>query len=286
MTRRPASTALLLVLAVVGASCARRADVSDNTYPPAYGAPNPGQWRPPPPPATAPGPLAPAFGLLCANETDLQCPFAHCAAGRCGGCLTNADCKPNAACAPTPFGLACLPLSSSPTPSSPATPSPAPTPTFWPSPAPAPSPSPTPTFPSSPPVAPSPPSSGSFDAARQRCVNTTNAYRARVGAAPLSRHSASEACADRESALDAASGQAHGSFGTCQERAQNACPYWPGPADGMVDGCLADMFAEGPGEPFSQHGHYLNMTNPKYTAVACGFFVTGDGRVWMVQNFY
>lgn len=54
----------------------------------------------------------------------------------------------------------------------------------------------------------------------------------------------------------------------------------------MVDGCLADMFAEGPGEPFSKHGHYLNMTSLKYTSVACGFFVTGDGRVWMVQNFY
>ena len=43
--------------------------------------------------------------------------------------------------------------------------------------------------------------------------------------------------------------------------------------------------AEGPGEPFSDHGHYINMTNESYTKVACGFYTTPGGAVWSVQNF-
>jgi hypothetical protein len=53
----------------------------------------------------------------------------------------------------------------------------------------------------------------------------------------------------------------------------------------MLDGCLALMWAEGPGEPFSEHGHYINMSNPAYTQVACGFYQTGQGNYWAVQNF-
>jgi hypothetical protein len=45
------------------------------------------------------------------------------------------------------------------------------------------------------------------------------------------------------------------------------------------------MWDEGPGEPFSAHGHYINMTNPAYGMVACGFFETPSGAVWSVQNF-
>jgi hypothetical protein len=45
------------------------------------------------------------------------------------------------------------------------------------------------------------------------------------------------------------------------------------------------MWDEGPGEPYSAHGHYINMTNPSYTMVACGFYETAGGSVWSVQNF-
>jgi hypothetical protein len=45
------------------------------------------------------------------------------------------------------------------------------------------------------------------------------------------------------------------------------------------------MWDEGPGEPYSVHGHYINMTNPLYGMVACGFYETGGGSVWAVQNF-
>jgi hypothetical protein len=39
------------------------------------------------------------------------------------------------------------------------------------------------------------------------------------------------------------------------------------------------MWAEGPGG-----GHYDNMTNPKYTQVACGFQSDGSST-WSVQSF-
>jgi hypothetical protein len=45
------------------------------------------------------------------------------------------------------------------------------------------------------------------------------------------------------------------------------------------------MWNEGPGEDFSKHGHYINMSSTKYTKVACGFWTTPKGSVWAVQNF-
>jgi hypothetical protein len=45
------------------------------------------------------------------------------------------------------------------------------------------------------------------------------------------------------------------------------------------------MWDEGPGEPFSAHGHYINMSNTRYSEVACGFYETPDGKLWSVQNF-
>ena len=55
-------------------------------------------------------------------------------------------------------------------------------------------------------------------------------------------------------------------------------------ARGIVPGCLDLMWAEGPG-PFESHGHYVNMTNPAYGEVACGFYTTPGGDVWAVQDF-
>lgn len=43
------------------------------------------------------------------------------------------------------------------------------------------------------------------------------------------------------------------------------------------------MWNEGPGEDFDEHGHYLNMTNDRYSRVACGFHDTGS-EIWAVQN--
>lgn len=45
------------------------------------------------------------------------------------------------------------------------------------------------------------------------------------------------------------------------------------------------MFDEGPGAG-SAHGHYNNMMNSKYASVSCGFYVTADGSIWLVQDFF
>jgi hypothetical protein len=50
-------------------------------------------------------------------------------------------------------------------------------------------------------------------------------------------------------------------------------------------GCLDMMWAEGPGADYSTHGHYINMSSPSYTKVACGFAVAANGTFWAVQNF-
>ena len=113
------------------------------------------------------------------------------------------------------------------------------------------------------PVAVTPTNSGDpLDALRARCVQRTNEYRARVSVAPIARRPDREACADGAAQSDGVSGSAHGAFGRCQEGAQNECPGWPGSPDQVIDRCLEQMFAEGPG-PFAGHGHYLNMTAPE-----------------------
>ena len=55
--------------------------------------------------------------------------------------------------------------------------------------------------------------------------------------------------------------------------------------ESVISSCLQSMWNEGPGEPFSEHGHYINMTRPWFTMVACGFYEAGGRNVWAVQNF-
>lgn len=131
---------------------------------------------------------------------------------------------------------------------------------------------------------PTPAPTGGADAA-QLCVDTINQYRATIGMGPLQRWTDKEDCAGDQGLADSKKGQPHSAFGQCGEWAQNECPNWPSPPAGMIENCLAMMWAEGPGEPYSAHGHYINMTNPNYTKVACGFAVLGNGRLWAVQDF-
>ena len=104
---------------------------------------------------------------------------------------------------------------------------------------------------------------------------------------PLERWTQGEGCADDHAAYDSTRSP-HAGFidGICEEGgwAQNECPGWRS-TEQVIDGCLQAMWNEGPGEPYSAHGHYINMTNPSYTMVACGFHETSDGQVWSVQNF-
>ncbi len=133
-------------------------------------------------------------------------------------------------------------------------------------------------------AAPPPPADAGGDGSIQAaCVARINAFRATEGKPPLARWVDGEACADQQSQDDANGGGAHGNFGACGEFAQNTCPNW-GSTDTVIQGCLQQMWDEGPGEPFSEHGHYINMSSTQYTQVACGFYIGPDG-VWSNQNF-
>jgi len=123
-----------------------------------------------------------------------------------------------------------------------------------------------------------------YDDYRQQCVDRINEFRATEDLPPLERWRDGESCADSEARSDSITGEAHGAFPSCGERAQNECPGWPS-IEATISGCLQMMWDEGPGEPYSEHGHYINMTNPAYSKVACGFAETSGGSVWAVQNF-
>jgi hypothetical protein len=134
-------------------------------------------------------------------------------------------------------------------------------------------------------TSPPPPAAGSLDAARVACVDGINAYRATLSLPPFAGWTSASSCADGEAKSDSQTGTAHGAFGQCGESAQNECPGWPGPPDSLLAGCLKMMWDEGPGQPFSAHGHYINMSSTAYTSVSCGFSQTPTGSWWAVQNF-
>ena len=122
-----------------------------------------------------------------------------------------------------------------------------------------------------------------YEAARAACVDRINAFRATEGLPPYERWEEEEGCVDDQAAADSVE-EPHANFGDCHEFAQNTCPGW-GSAEEVVQTCLQSMWDEGPGEDFSKHGHYLNMSNPDYTHVACGFFEMENGDIWANQNF-
>ncbi|UCF47782.1 MAG: hypothetical protein JSU89_11505, partial [Myxococcales bacterium] len=123
---------------------------------------------------------------------------------------------------------------------------------------------------------------------KEDCVRRINQLRWECQCLPpLQRWSEGESCADQHAEYDSTrSPHAGFSGGICSPGgwAQNECPGW-GSIEAIISGCLQAMWDEGPGEPYSQHGHYINMTNPSYSMVACGFYETAGGQVWAVQNF-
>lgn len=277
LTRQSVVTATFIGLAL--ASCKRQDAPPAQPpyaypYPAQYPAPQPAPWAPQPAyyGPSAPPVLTPAFGFYCQSDFDLQCAYGHCINGHCGGCADVSQCKPGAVCAPSPVGGTCWPDTRN-------------NPQPRPQPSPPPNPGPTPTQPPPfpvPPPAPPGPSSDPFAAARQTCVDRINQYRARVRVGPIARDASTEPCDDEESRLDSSANRAHGSFGKCGERAQNACPNYPGASvEDVLTKCLQQMFDEGPGG-----GHYDNMTSTKYSRASCGFIPVGGGRIWTVQNFF
>jgi hypothetical protein len=136
---------------------------------------------------------------------------------------------------------------------------------------------------------PTAPSSGDYYA---DCVARVNQFRACVCLPPLVRWNDGESCADQDAAYDVANG-AHAGFiaGICpvEGSAQDECPGW-GSATQVISQCLQQMFAEGPpptatctGACYQMHGHFINMTNPRYTKIACGI-ATVNGKVTAVQD--
>ncbi len=125
-------------------------------------------------------------------------------------------------------------------------------------------------------------------AARAQCVQLINMYRGTLSppSPPLTQASlANETCVDGQAKADFTANTPHSAFGQCNESAQDECPGWPGPPASINTGCLAQMWAEGP-PPAGQDNHWLNMENPQYTQVACGFYQTPSGDWWTTQDFW
>lgn len=118
---------------------------------------------------------------------------------------------------------------------------------------------------------------------RIACVDTINKYRATEGLAALARWDSAEVCADSEADTDSKANKSHSAFNRCGEWAQNECPGW-GSVESITNGCLQMMWNEKL-NPSGQQGHYINMKNTAYKKVACGFYVTTQGKVWAVQDF-
>jgi hypothetical protein len=110
----------------------------------------------------------------------------------------------------------------------------------------------------------------------------------------LTRRTDGEACADQMAEYDAAADTAHAGFNAkiCEPSgSQNECPGYSSNAQ-VIGLCMQQMWDEGPpptdsctGACYQEHGHFINMTDPSVTQVACGFFTTASGKVWAVQNF-
>ncbi|HEY6728413.1 MAG TPA: CAP domain-containing protein, partial [Polyangiaceae bacterium] len=130
----------------------------------------------------------------------------------------------------------------------------------------------------------------------QDCVDRVNQFRVGCWCLPaLERWTEGEACANEHAQYDSEADEAHAGFGDgiCENggNAQNECPGWNSEAQ-IIEGCLQMMYDEGPppseqcnGQCFQDHGHFINMTNERYSRVACGFYTTPGGDVWSVQNF-
>jgi hypothetical protein len=103
-----------------------------------------------------------------------------------------------------------------------------------------------------------------------------------------------EDCANQMAKYDADHNEAHAGSRAkiCQPGgSQNSCPAYGSNAQ-VVGLCMQQMWDEGPpptpdcsGECYQTHGHFINMTDPDVTQVACGFYTTAAGKVWAVQNF-
>jgi hypothetical protein len=135
-----------------------------------------------------------------------------------------------------------------------------------------------------------PPSADGADpvaAARALCVQIINQDRASLTppSPPLTEATSQESCVDGEAQADYQANKAHSAFPSCGETEQDECPNWNGTPSAIMNGCLAQMWAEGP-PAAGQYNHYSNMASTMVTKVACGFYQTPSGRWWATQDFW
>jgi hypothetical protein len=137
-----------------------------------------------------------------------------------------------------------------------------------------------------------PPTTGDL---QQDCVDRINQFLTQCACLPaLKRRIDGEDCANQMAKYDADHNEAHAGSRAkiCQPGgSQNSCPAYGSNAQ-VVGLCMQQMWDEGPpptpdcsGECYQTHGHFINMTDPDVTQVACGFYTTAAGKVWAVQNF-
>jgi hypothetical protein len=133
---------------------------------------------------------------------------------------------------------------------------------------------------------------------REDCLAKINEYRATEDLKPLTLASEEkQTCADKQSADDLKTNEAHGHFGDCGEFAQNSGPNFSGSfqknASAVAEYYLKMMWedekakAEKGVTEYAQIGHYLNMKNTSYTKVACGITLSEDGKKgWFNVDFF
>lgn len=120
-----------------------------------------------------------------------------------------------------------------------------------------------------------------FAAARETCFQKTNELRAQAGAPALQHDLTMEPCADQQAKNDGNANSSYGNIPYCTQASQNECAALAGTPESAVAPCLQELFDQGPGTI-----HHDQMIDPARTRVSCGFFVTTEGKVWVVQNLY
>jgi hypothetical protein len=161
-------------------------------------------------------------------------------------------------------------------------------------------------------------SNDGFSASRTACINKINALRATINlpAYTLENTDTINTCVDTQASNDQAKNSAHDSFinntpkctwGQASGWAQDECLGGYGTSPSGIEQCMQDMWDESlkpncagcigctkfggacpncdySGSKGYECGHYVNMSAPYFTQVACGFAGTTQDS-WSVQNF-
>jgi hypothetical protein len=126
-----------------------------------------------------------------------------------------------------------------------------------------------------------------WEAAREYCKDVVNAYRARLGLSQLVRDPAIEEFADEGAEYDSQPACAypyHCHYYENYGAVQGECEVPGSPlyasVEQIIDDTVEMMWNEGPGG-----GHYVYLTEPSFTRIGCGFYLTSSDYLWIVYDF-